>query len=112
MSEAWSPSGPPLAPETQPELVIHPSLGSAFDLALPAQIARLTAELPEPSSLTPGAWIAVSPGRSAATGALSRLFSRRARPLLLSVRCSALLLRGYVDVCADESETAFGRRQD
>jgi hypothetical protein len=100
---------PPLAPDATPQIAIHPDLGAKLDLPLRAQVRRLAAELPDPVTLGSNTWVMVSPGPLATGGFLSQLFARRARTVHLAVRCTALLVRGYVDVCSDDYGMAFGR---
>jgi hypothetical protein len=109
MNPAPSPSYPPLAPDAALELTVHPTLDGTFDLPVLGQVHHVAAELPEPRTLRPGAWISVSPGKPARGGLLARLFAPKSRPLALAVRCTALLLRGYREVCANDAGLAFGR---
>lgn len=59
-------------------------------------VAELMQLLPEPSELSPGAWIVVSPSPPADTS-LARFFRRKPRAHL-AVRCAALLAKGYEHV--------------
>ena len=109
--ETEEPRGaPPLAPDEVPILHFLPALPEdwpADGLGPPSQIER---ELPDPLSLPGGSWIAVGAGHRARRGLVARfLGSRSGTGMHLAVRCTALLSRGYVEVCADEAGTAYGR---
>ncbi|HEY8088194.1 MAG TPA: hypothetical protein VIF09_10125 [Polyangiaceae bacterium] len=67
------------------------------DVEVPAAIA---AQLPLASTLPPGTRLTVLPTATRKAGALRRLFGDRGVPVPRWSRCSALLARGYVDVCA------------
>jgi len=106
------PSAPPLDPTALPQVSIHPSVGSDWPASGLGPILVLLEGLPDPQSVGKGAWIAVFPGPSAPRrkGIVSRLFTpRTTEHLHLAVRCTALLARGYVRICADEHGTAFGQ---
>lgn len=66
-------------------------------------------QLPELSSLPSGAWIGITGGNRERRGLWARFFEREPSARVhLSVRCMALVLAGYQDVCADQ-DVAFGR---
>jgi len=72
-------------------------------------VAEILALLPDPAELAPGARVAVLAG-SPERGLFARLFSSsspRAK-VHLAVRCTALLLRGYASISADEAGVAYG----
>jgi hypothetical protein len=106
-----APSVPPLEPEASPTLSIHPSIGPDWPASGLGSIESLFEGLPDPKTLDPGVWIAVFPGApTRKRGIVSRLLTpRTAEHVHLAVRCTALLARGYVRVCADEQGTAFGQ---
>lgn len=65
-------------------------------------------QLPALADLPSGAWIGVT-GGSRPQGVWSRLLARhRPSKVHLSVRCMALSLAGFSDVCAAD-DVAFGR---
>jgi hypothetical protein len=105
------PSAPPLDPGARPSISIHPNIGPEWPASGLGSIETLLEGLPEPASLEQGAWIAVFPGAPARKrGLVSRLLTPRgAEHVHLAVRCTALLARGYVRVCADEHGTAYGQ---
>jgi hypothetical protein len=106
------PSSPPLDPSALPAVSIHPSVGPEWPASGLGPIQVLLEGLPDPESVGTGAWIAVYPGPPASRrkGIVSRLFTPRTlEHVHLAVRCTALLARGYVRVCADDQGTAFGR---
>lgn len=100
---------PPLAPAEVPSVLIHPSAAHQSNEIGLEPLVLLAAELPDPRSLSPGSWVMVSPGREQKRGVMSRVFGRKPKHSHLAVRCTALLIRGYVNVCADEHGLAFGR---
>jgi hypothetical protein len=104
---------PPLAPDAVPVLYFSPHLPEDWPDDGIGSPTELEAELPEPQSLPGGSWIAVGAGRRARRGIVARLFASRELPgMHLCVRCTALLARGYVEVCADAAGTAYGRVPD
>jgi hypothetical protein len=106
------PPSPPLDPDALPAVAIHPSVGPEWPASGLGPIHVLLEGLPDPGSVGKGAWIAVFPGPPAPRrkGIVSRLFTPRTMEHVhLAVRCTALLARGYVRVCADEQGTAFGQ---
>jgi hypothetical protein len=106
------PSAPPLDPSALPQVSIHPSVGSDWPPSGLGPIQVLLEGLPEPESVGQGGWIAVYPGPAVRRrkGIVSRLFTPRTHEHVhLAVRCTALLARGYVRVCADDNGTAFGQ---
>ncbi|MEB2313800.1 MAG: hypothetical protein OZ921_20825 [Sorangiineae bacterium] len=102
---------PPLEPDANPAVVIHPTVGRDWPEDGLGPVERLAAELPAPGALEPGSWLAVDGGHRPRAGVLGRLLgSPRAEPRVhLAVRCTALLARGYELVCADASGVAYGR---
>ena len=116
MTDSERPSSPapspPLDPSASPALSIHPSVGPDWPPSGLGPIPVLLERLPDPASMDKGAWLAVFPGPAVARrkGIVSRLFTpRTTEHVHLAVRCTALLARGYVRVCADEHGTAFGQ---
>lgn len=111
MSRPVAAPAPPLDPDAQPAVVIHPTVGADWPASGLGPVSRLAAELPAPADGEPGAWIAVDGGRAARTSVLARLLGHGggAPRVHLAVRCTALLARGYVDVCADARGVAYGR---
>jgi hypothetical protein len=106
------PSAPPLDPNSLPVLSIQPTVGPDWPMSGLGPIQTLLEGLPDPDTLDKGAWIAVFPGPHTRRrkGLVSRLFTpRTAEHVHLAVRCTALLARGYVRICADEHGTAFGQ---
>lgn len=81
--------------------------GDADDIA--SDIRRCAAQLPDRTSLPPGAWVAVE-----LTPERHRLFGRtrgrgKHRQLRLAVCCTALVAAGYERICVDDNDHAFGR---
>ena len=97
-------SAPPLEPAAVAAATIEPPAGLA-------SVADLLDLLPEPRSLAAGSWLAVEAEPAPAVrGLLARLLARGAgRRIPLAVRCTALFVRGYGDVSADDLGTAWGR---
>jgi|SoiMethySBSTD1v2_1073268.scaffolds.fasta_scaffold55059_2 hypothetical protein len=110
-TETAAPSTPPLDPGARASLSIHPNVGADWPASGLGPLEILCEGLPDPSTLDKGAWIAVFPGAPARKrGLVSRLLTPRTAPHVhLAIRCTALLARGYVRVCADEHGTAFGQ---
>jgi hypothetical protein len=80
---------------------------SANDVA--SDIRHCAKQLPDRSSLPPGAWVAVqlAPERH---GLLGRALGKaKYRQLRRAVCCTALLAAGYEHICVDENDHAFGR---
>jgi hypothetical protein len=104
-------SVPPLDPRARASVTIHPSVGPDWPASGLGSVQVLLEGLPDPGNVGKGAWIAVFPGAPARKrGLVSRLLTpRTAQHVHLAVRCTALLARGYVHVCADEHGTAFGQ---
>lgn len=98
----------PLAPGAHAALFLHPDAGDVAVDDEPALARRLSRQLPDPGTLGPGSWIALGSGPAAPRRLFGLLGARRSG-ISLAVRCTALLARGYTDICADESGTAFGR---
>jgi len=96
----------PLAPGEHAALFLHPEPGANHGDGL---LRVLSAQLPDPSTLAPGSWVALGAGPTASRR-LFGLIGGRPRPSVsLAVRCTALLARGYTDIRADDSGVAFGR---
>lgn len=99
----------PFAPGERPVLVLYPDAGDeggGYDLSLTRTLCE---ELPAPSTLDPGSWIALAAGPAAPRRLFGLLGGRRRPGVHLAVRCTALLARGYTAICADATGTAFGR---
>jgi hypothetical protein len=91
----------------RPALTLHPRVPASFAKRGGAAISELAAQLPDPSELDAGSWIAVGRGITADRSWL-RLGRSAGSGVALALRCSALLARGYVDICASE-DVAYGR---
>jgi hypothetical protein len=74
--------------------------------------AVLADELPDPQTLPPSSWVAITSGEAQPPSLWARLRGRPAPTLHLAVRCTALLLRGYVNVRADGAGLAWGQVPD
>jgi hypothetical protein len=74
------------------------------DLSDPTAVAR---QIPLASDLAARTRVSVLPTASRRRGVLGRLLSAREIPVGRAARCTALLLRGYVDIGADET-SAWG----
>jgi hypothetical protein len=98
---------PPLDLAAAVQVTLHPRVGGDWPRRGVGPIHALAAQLPSPSDFPPGTWIAVSPGAPPRTG-LWRVVSRSPVTVHLAARCTALLARGYSDVCADAT-LAYGR---
>ncbi len=99
----------PLSPGERARLLLHPDAGEHAALDDPGLVRQLARELPDPSTLDAGSWVAVGAGPAEPRRRFGLFGGRRPRGIPLAIRCTALLARGYTDVCADESGTAFGR---
>ncbi len=99
----------PLAPGERPTLVLHPAAGDESDEGGLELSRVLAGELPDPATLAPGSWVALDAGPAPPKKLFGLLGGRRRGGVHLAVRCTALLARGYTDICADESGMAFGR---
>ena len=100
---------PPLAPDELPARVISAQPVRASGQGLD-DLAAVAGQLPDPSSLKSGVWIAFLGAAPQQSGLLARMLGRRQAPgVHVAVRCTALLLRGYEEVCADAAGAAFGR---
>jgi hypothetical protein len=90
---------------------IEPVVGDGWPAHGLGPISEILALLPDPAELPPGAWIAVGSGSHGQRGLLSRLFGSQAprARVHLAVRCTALLIRGYTAVAADDAGNAYGR---
>ncbi len=108
---APAPLVPPFDPEASPAVVIHPTVGADWPSSGLGSVSRLATELPAPTGYAADSWIAVDGGRASRPGMLARLLGQGASAprVHLAVRCTALLVRGYVDVCADDAGVAYGR---
>ncbi len=102
-----SPPGP-LSPSAV-ALTIHPKLPADWPASGLGDPGRLARELPDPSSLPPSSWVAITSGAARAPGLWARLRGHPFPTLHLAVRCTALLLRGYVNVRADQAGRALGQ---
>jgi hypothetical protein len=116
MIEPPSPS-PPLAPDAdcQPLVLTLPDSWPSDGLG---PLREVAAQLPDASELSPGTWLAVCDAaemkrKGWGTRGWGRLWHRDQPPRVhLAARCTALLLRGYADVCADAQSVAYGRVPD
>jgi hypothetical protein len=89
-----------------PERVIEPDLGPDWPADGFGPIARIAELLPEAAEMATSGWIAVTAGTKPKR-TLATLF-RKAPEAHVSVRCAALLAKGFVDVGAHEDDG--GRR--
>lgn len=99
----------PLAPGERAALVLHPAAGDDNEDGGLDLVRVLSEQLPDPSTLAPGSWVALDAGPAAPKKLFGFIAGRRRAGVHLAVRCTALLARGYADICADESGMAFGR---
>jgi len=104
-----SDGGIPLAPGEHASLVLHPAVGDDSDDGGLSLVGLLSEQLPDPSTLEPGSWVALDAGPAPPRKLFGLISSRRRGGVHLAVRCTALLARGYTDICADEAGMAFGR---
>ena len=76
-----------------------------------ACLTEVTALLPSPGEFAEGAWLVVAASAAPPSGVLGRFFARSppSGSVPLHVRCTALFVRGYTDVCADAGGGAWGR---
>jgi hypothetical protein len=101
---------PPLEPRARIGVQVHPAVGEDWPADGLGPVEPLAEQLPDPTRLAPGTWVAIRPGRDArAPGWVGRLLGRRRARVHVAVRCTALLARGYVHVCADQADTAYGQ---
>jgi hypothetical protein len=96
----------PLAPGEHAALFLHPEPGAEYGDGL---LRLLSGQLPDPSTLAPGSWVALGAGPAASRRLFGLIAGRRRAGVPLAVRCTALLARGYTDIQADDSGVAFGR---
>ncbi|MCL2447464.1 MAG: hypothetical protein FWD17_00800 [Polyangiaceae bacterium] len=61
-------------------------------------VANVAAQLPDPSSLDPGAPVFVYPSAVRVRKGWRRILGTRRVPIPVAVRCGALLVRGYVEI--------------
>jgi hypothetical protein len=73
---------------------------TGVDLEDPSAVAR---QLPAPSTLAAGTRVAVLATARREDGVLRRLLGARAVAVSRAARCTALLVRGYVDLGADDA---------
>ena len=100
---------PPLGPGDEPAEVVVPTIADHWPDSGLAPVAELADQLPSPGSLEAGQWLAVT-AAPRPQKLLGRLLGRPATAgVHAASRCTALLARGYVDVCADADGTAYGR---
>lgn len=96
---------PPLA------VLVTPELGDEWPADGFGKVSALMAALPDPSTITAGEHVGMSASAPKKKG-LAALFGK-AKTAHVSVRCAALLAKGYVDVGAavdgKGNEIAFGR---
>jgi hypothetical protein len=78
---------------------------SGTDLEAPGSVAD---QIPRASSLISGSRVMLSATAKRDGGILRRLLGSRTIPVPRSTLCTALLVRGYVDIGADEAG-AWGR---
>jgi hypothetical protein len=78
---------------------------SATDLEAPGAVAG---QIPRASSLVSGSRVMLSATAKRDAGILRRLLGSQSIPVPRSTLCTALLVRGYVDIGADD-EGAWGR---
>jgi hypothetical protein len=89
-------------------MTLSPRLSASVRDGAESSIVALSEQLPDPGTLAAGSWIAVRPGSTRSLRSWLRLRAGDERDLHLAVRCTALLVRGYMEVCARE-DVAFAR---
>jgi hypothetical protein len=67
----------------------------------PEDVAAIARQIPDAGSLAPRTRVTVLPIATRRGGLLRRLLGDARVPVSRAVRCTALLLRGYVDIGAD-----------
>ncbi len=90
-------------------VTLHPKLPADWPSSGLGDAGRLARELPDPATLPPASWVAITAGTPPAPGLWARLRGRPPPTVHLAVRCTALLLRGYVNVGADRAGRALGQ---
>ena len=90
-------------------VTVRPRLPAGWPPSGLGDPAVLADELPDPSTLPPSNWVAITPGEAPPPSLWARLRRRPPPSLHLAVRCTALLLRGYVNVRADAAGLAWGQ---
>jgi hypothetical protein len=88
-------------------LTVHPKLPPEWPpsgLGDPGEFAR---DLPDPATLPSGSSVAITPGEARSPGLFGRIGRRPT--LHLGVRCTALLMRGYVNIFVDAQGNACGQ---
>jgi hypothetical protein len=73
----------------------------------PEEAAAVAGQIPPASTLSPRTRVTVPGTATRQGGVLRRLLGQRSVPVSRAVRCTALLVRGYVDIGADD-EGAWG----
>ncbi len=73
---------------------------TAADVGVPAAVAG---QIPLASTLAPGTRVVVRASATRRGGVLGRLLGPRREPVPRSTACTALLVRGYVDIGADDA---------
>ena len=109
MSRKPSSLVPPLARDVAAGVVIEPILDESWPQSGLGPVEQIMDLIPDPTGLEPGSWVAISPGTLPRGRGLGALLRRQQRAAHLAVRCTALLRRGYTDLCADAAGTAFAR---
>lgn len=87
-------------PPGPPYLEIFPSLAPDWPTDGFGSIATVAAELPEPDTLPTGALVVLHASPRPTGGTLRRLFRRPPKYAHASVRCTALLARGFARIGA------------
>jgi hypothetical protein len=101
---------PPLARDVAPAQVVTLTLDESWPPSGLGPARDLLDQIPHPTSLPRGAWVAVLAAEPHQGRGLGRLLRRPSPPgAHLAARCTALLLRGYANTCADAEGTAFGQ---
>lgn len=100
---------PPLEPGATARQLVQARVNETWPSHGIGSCTMIQRQLPELSSLPSGAWIGVTGGQRERSGLWAKLFEReRGARVHLAVRCMALQLAGYRDVCAAD-DIAFGR---
>jgi hypothetical protein len=92
------------SPEGAPVVTVRLD-ATGVDLEDPSAVAH---QLPAPGALAAGTRVVVAAAATRKGGVLRRLLGSRGVPVSRAARCTALLVRGYVDVGADD-DAAWGR---
>lgn len=102
-------ASPPLEPGATARQLVQPRVSETWPSHGIGACRTIQGQLPELTSLPSGAWVGVTGGSRERAGLWAKLFGQeRGSRVHLAVRCMALQLAGYRDVCAAD-DVAFGR---